>query len=159
MAEALIATAVPRLLASVRRQATASTIAGLIRGSGVWDLMRSRNIQSTGHNVVVYWDEPGRDLMHSPGGIPVDIGAEITAPFEDDGELHCTRTPAGRLISMQHIGDYAGLGAIYAAIYAYCRQAGLKTAGPYWEFYGHWNDDPARLETTVYCALAEQQPD
>src|SRR4051812_11960781 len=92
MAEALIATAVPRLLASVRRQATPSTIAGLIRGSGVWDLMKSRNIESTGHNVVVYWDEPGRDLMHSPGGIPVDIGAEITAPFEDDSELHCTKT-------------------------------------------------------------------
>ena len=77
MAEALIATAAPRLLASVRRQATPPTIGALIRNSGVWDLMKARAIKSTGHNVVVYWDEPGRDLMHSPGGIPVDIGAEI----------------------------------------------------------------------------------
>jgi hypothetical protein len=73
--DALIATAKPRLLASVRRQATPQTIGTLIRTSGVWDLMKARGIRSTGHNVVVYRDEPGRDLMHAPGGIP-----SISAP-------------------------------------------------------------------------------
>ena len=153
MAEALIATAAPRLLASVRRQATPPTIGALIRNSGVWDLMKARAIKSTGHNVVVYWDEPGRDLMHSPGGIPVDIGAEILDPFESDTELSCTRTPSGRFISMLHIGHYSTLGATYDAIYSYCRSAGLQTTGPYWEFYGHWNDDPAKLETTVAVSI------
>jgi len=153
VSEALIATAPPRRLAAVRRQATPATIGRLITGSGVWDLMKARGIKSTGHNVVVYWDEPGRDLMHSPGGIPVDIGAEITEPFESDADLACTETPSGRCISMLHIGPYSSLGATYDAIYAHCREAGLKTAGPYWEFYGHWNDDPEKLETTVYCAL------
>ena len=153
MAEALIATAQQRLLAAVRRQATPATLGTLIRTSGVWELMKAHGIKSTGHNVVVYRDEPGGDLMHSPGGIPVDIGAEIIEPFESDAELTCTTTPAGRVISMLHMGDYSGLGATYDAIYAYCRSAGLKTAGPFWEFYGHWSDDPAKLETTVYCAL------
>ncbi|MEO8758759.1 MAG: hypothetical protein ABI398_13525 [Devosia sp.] len=88
MADALIATAKPRLLAAVRRYATPGTIVSLIRGSGVWDLMTARGIKSTGHNVVVYWDEPGRDLMHSPQGIPVDIGAEILEPFESDADLN-----------------------------------------------------------------------
>ena len=115
--------------------------------------MKARGIKSTGHNVVVYWDEPGRDLMHSPGGIPVDIGAEIAEPFEDDAQLHCTSTPAGRFISMLHVGDYSGLGATYDAIYSYCRGAGLKTAGPYWELYGHWNENPEKLETTVAVSL------
>ena len=155
MTGALLATARPRLLAAVRRQATPQTIGALIRGSGVWDLMRARGIASTGHNVVVYWDEPGRDLMHSPGGIPVDIGAEITQPFESDTELSCTATPAGRCISMLHVGDYSSLGMTYDAIYSVCRAQGLVLGGPFWEFYGHWNEDPAKLETTVYCTLAQ----
>jgi effector-binding domain-containing protein len=155
MAQALIATAKPRLLASVRRQATPTTIGDLIRTSGVWDLMKARNIKSTGHNVVVYWDEPGRDLMHSPGGIPVDIGAEITAPFGGDAELNCTSTPSGRFITMLHIGHYSRLDETYDAIYSYCRAEGLQTAGPYWEFYGHWNDDIDKLETSVCVSLKE----
>jgi len=53
----------------------------LIRTSGVWDFMRVRGIQGTSRNVVCR-DEPGRDLVHSPGGIPVDIGAEIAEPFD-----------------------------------------------------------------------------
>jgi effector-binding domain-containing protein len=152
--EALIATARPRLLASVRRQATPQAIGPLIRGSGVWELMKSRGIESTGYNVVVYWDEPGQDLMHSPGGIPVDIGAEIEKPFESDAELSCTTTPAGRFISVLHVGPYDRLGEAYLAIRAHCRAAGLTLAGPYWEFYGHWNTDPSKLETTVSRLLA-----
>ena len=77
MPQALIATAKPRLLASVRRQATPQTIGPLIRNSGVWDLMKARGIQSTGHNVVVYWDEPGRDLMRA--GDREDIAESVAA--------------------------------------------------------------------------------
>ena len=118
MADGLRAAARTRLLAAVRRQATPATIVGLIRGSNVWELMKARGIKSTGHNVVVYWDEPRRDLMHSPQGIPVDIGAEILEPFESDAELSCTSTPAGRCISMLHTGPYDRLRATYDAIYA-----------------------------------------
>ena len=152
--EVLIATARPRLLASVRRQARPDTIGTLIRTSGVWDLMEARNIRSTGHNVVVYWDEPGAHLMASPGGIPIDIGAEITEPFESDADLHCTSTPAGRFVSAVHIGPYDRLGDVHDALITFCRTEGLQLAGPYWEFYGHWNDDPAKLETTVSYAVA-----
>ena len=152
--DALIATAKPRLLASVRRQATPQTIGTLIRTSGVWDLMKARGIKSTGHNVVVYRDEPGRDLMHAPGGIPVDIGAEVEAPFESDGELSCTTTPAGRFISVLHIGPVDRLGEAYDAIHAHIRAQNLKLAGPYWEYYGHWSEDPAKFETSVSYALA-----
>jgi effector-binding domain-containing protein len=152
--DALIATAKPRLLASVRRQATQQTIGALIGTSGVWDLMKARGIKSTGHNVVVYWDERGRDLMHAPNGIPVDIGAEIEAPFESDAELSCTTTPAGRFISVLHIGPVDRLGDAYDAIFAHVRAHNLKLAGPYWEYYGHWSEDPATFEASVSYALA-----
>jgi len=154
MIGALVATALPRPLAAVRRRATAQTIGGLIRASGVWDLMAARGIKSTGHNVVVYWDEPGRNLLHSPGGIEVDIGAEIEAPFEGDAELRCTATPAGRFISVLHTGAYDRLGEAYDAIFAHVRANGLVLAGPYWEYYGHWDPDPAKLDASVNYLLA-----
>ena len=154
ISQLLLATGQPRLLAAVRRRARADTIGRLITGSGVWDLMRARGIESTGHNVVVYWDEPGKDLLRSPEGIEVDIGAEILAPFESDQELISTSTPAGRFISAIHTGPYDRLGEAYDTIHSHCRAEGLPLAGPYWEFYGHWNDDPSQLETTVYCLLA-----
>jgi effector-binding domain-containing protein len=152
--EVLIATAKPRLLAAVRRQARPDNIGTLIRTSGVWDLMKTRGIKSTGHNVVVYWDETGRHLLGSPQGIPVDIGAEITEPFTGDSELACTSTPAGRFISVLHTGPYDRLGEAYDALIQFSRAERLELAGPYWEFYGHWVEDPAQLETTVCYALA-----
>ncbi len=152
--DALIATAKPRLLAAVRRQATPQTIGTLIRTSGVWDLMKARGIKSTGHNVVVYHDEPGRNLMGAPGGIPVDIGAEIETPFDSDAELQCTATPAGRFISVLHIGPVDRLGEAYDAILAHARASNLSLAGPYWEYYGHWTDDPQKFETSVNYLLA-----
>ncbi|MEO6014554.1 MAG: GyrI-like domain-containing protein [Devosia sp.] len=154
MAQVLLATALPRLIAAVRRQARPTTIGGLIRSSGVWELMKARGIANTGHNVVIYWDEPGAHLMASSNGIPVDIGAEITEPFESDDQLICTATPAGRMVSAMHVGSYDGLGAAYQTIHAYCRAEGVQLAGPYWEFYGHWDNDPAKLETTVSYLLA-----
>ncbi|MEO7223198.1 MAG: GyrI-like domain-containing protein [Devosia sp.] len=150
----LIATAKPRLLASVRRQARPETIGTLIRTSGVWELMKTRNIKSTGHNVVVYRDEPGAHLMSTPQGIPVDIGAEIAEPFTGDAELTCTTTPPGRFISVLHAGSYDRLGEAHDTLIQFARTERLQLAGPYWEFYGHWSDDPAQLETTVCYAVA-----
>jgi effector-binding domain-containing protein len=145
----LLATALPRPLAAVRRQARPATLAALIRGSGVWDLLRARDIETTGHNVVVYWDEPGRSLMHSPEGIAVDIGVEVLAPFDSDADLISTATPAGPMVSALHVGPYEELGRTYRALLDYCRARNIALAGPYWEYYGHWTDDPHRLETTV----------
>jgi effector-binding domain-containing protein len=153
--QVLVATAKPRLLAAVRRQATPQTLAGLIRGSGVWDLMKARNIKSTGHNVVVYHDEPGRDLIHSAGGIPVDIGAEILEPFQSDDQLTCTETPSGRFISAVHVGPIDRLHEAYDTIHAAVQSDGYKLAGPYWEFYGHWAENPGEFETTVYYSLKD----
>lgn len=150
----LVATAKPRILASVRRQARPGTIGELITTSGVWGAMKARGIKSTGHNVVVYWDEAGKDLMHSPGGIPVDIGAEILEPFTGDPKLNCTETPGGPFITALHRGHYRNLGETYDAIVGYCRREGLRLAGPYWEYYSHHTDDEDQLETDV-CMLLQ----
>ena len=45
------------------------------------------------------------------------------------------------------------LGEANAAIIAWCRANDRLRAGPSWEIYGHWNDDPAMLSTEVYYLL------
>jgi effector-binding domain-containing protein len=30
---------------------------------------------------------------------------------------------------------------------------GLELAGPRWEIYGHWREDPSELETEIYYLL------
>jgi hypothetical protein len=50
-------------------------------------------------------------------------------------------------------GDYARIGEANAAIIAWCRANDRLRAGPSWEVYGHWTDDPAQLRTDIYYLL------
>jgi effector-binding domain-containing protein len=48
-----------------------------------------------------------------------------------------------------HTGPYAELSEAYDVLRSFARGNRLILAGPYWEYYGHWNNDPTKLETTV----------
>jgi effector-binding domain-containing protein len=52
-----------------------------------------------------------------------------------------------------HHGDYGRMSEANAAILAWCRANGRLRAGPSWEVYGHWHEDPAQLRTEVYYLL------
>ena len=52
-----------------------------------------------------------------------------------------------------HYGPYDRLGAAHDAVMAWCREHGHKTALPFWEIYGDWEDDPAKLRTDVLYLL------
>jgi effector-binding domain-containing protein len=52
-----------------------------------------------------------------------------------------------------HIGDYGGLGAAHEAVRDWCARTGRELAGPSWEVYGHWSDDPAKRRTDVFWLL------
>jgi hypothetical protein len=47
-------------------------------------------------------------------------------------------------------GDCAGLGRAHDAVRRFAEGRALKLAGPRWEIYGHWHDDPRELETEVF---------
>jgi effector-binding domain-containing protein len=100
----------------------------------------ARNGEPTpGGNVMVYLD----DVPH------VEVGVEVAAPFAPSGPVICSALPAGPVATAVHRGPYEQLAATHAAVRAWCAAQGRALAGPRWEVYGDWREDPAELETTV----------
>ena len=103
-----------------------------------------------GLNIVVYRNDPDQNLLVTPEGCPIECGVQIPAPVEG-----CRYTPAGTVATTPHFGPYEKLGGAYDAIFAWCRENRRQPAGPCWEVYGHWSDDPAMLRTDVFCLLKD----
>jgi effector-binding domain-containing protein len=64
-----------------------------------------------------------------------------------------SRLPGGKVATAVHRGDYTRLGDTHAAVREYLDAEGLEPAGPTWEIYGHWHEDPSELETEIYHLL------
>lgn len=96
-----------------------------------------------GRNVLLYLD----DVPH------VEIGVELDQPAGITGRVVESALPSGTVATMTHHGPYDHLGATHDAIRAYCAERDLPLAGPRWEVYGHWSEEPAELETEVYYLL------
>jgi effector-binding domain-containing protein len=47
----------------------------------------------------------------------------------------------------------ARLSEAYSAIQNWSKESGRQFAGPFWELYGHCNDDPAKVRTDIYYLL------
>jgi effector-binding domain-containing protein len=95
----------------------------------------------------MYWDAKGDGS--------VEVGVQIVKPFEDTATVVCSATPGGRAATTAHYGEYSKLGPAHEAVMAWCKQQGERLAGPFWEVYGDWSDDPATLRTDVFYLLAQ----
>lgn len=62
-------------------------------------------------------------------------------------------TPAGTVAAVVHWGAYEKLGDAYAALRKWSKESGRALAGPFWEVYGHWSDDPKQVRTDVFYIL------
>jgi effector-binding domain-containing protein len=102
-------------------------------------------VKLDGQNVFIYRDATADMLT-------VDFCVGVTAPFVA-GAVMPFETPGGVAAMTTHVGAYAQLGDASAAIVAWCRAHDRTLAGPSWEVYGHWDEDPARLRTEVYYLL------
>ena len=134
-------------LLAVRRRATLRELSQVVPDACgvVWKFIRDAQIASTGHNVAVYLSDRF-DLE-----VGVEVGAGITPPADDD--LSLSATPSGMVATTAHFGPYAGLVEAHEAIQHWCRVHEHRLAGPRWEVYGHWTDDPDQLRTDVYYLL------
>lgn len=109
----------------------------------VYACLREQGAPRQGCNVMLYKDQ----VPH------VEVGVELITPCPLGGPVTRSVLPAGRVVTMVHRGPYEALGTAHDAITRWCAAQGLPLAGPRWEMYGDWHDDPAQLETDVYCLL------
>ena len=111
-----------------------------------WTFLRSQpGFRPDGRNVAIYWD--------AAGGGSIEVGVEVNSRFEGTDAVVCSATPAGTVALTTHFGPYDRLGAAHQAVREWCRQNGREIAMPYWETYGHWDDDPAKLRTDVFYRI------
>ncbi|MBZ5610484.1 MAG: GyrI-like domain-containing protein [Acidobacteriia bacterium] len=105
-----------------------------------------------GLNIIVYRDQPGVNLLVSEQGVPLEIGVQVPAPFAGNDVIRCSSTPAGKVATVVHMGPYEELGPAHDAVLKWCADQGAALAGPFWEVYGHWSNDPVQRRTDV-CYL------
>ena len=108
--------------------------------------VRAGMITQDGHNVFVYRDA-------TKDSVTAEVGVEVAGSFDAIDDVVYSSTPSGKVASTLHIGPYSDLGRAYDALAQWCREHNHPRAKTYWEVYGDWNEDPARLETEVFYLL------
>ncbi len=110
----------------------------------VYAFIRSGGATQDGHNVMLYRDD-----------VPnVEVGVQVTGPFEPQGRVGPSALPAGEVASTVHRGPYDALEEAHVALKAWCGSHRHALTGVCWEIYGDWREDPADLETEVCYLLA-----
>ena len=80
-----------------------------------------------------------------------EFDIECGVQVEDGGN---SATPAGTVATVVHFGPYDRLAQTHATLHQWARANGHRLAGPSWELYGHWSDDPAKLRTDIFYLLS-----
>ena len=117
----------------------------------VWSFIRSSGLPRPGRHMALYLDGQGS----------VEVGAEVSEPFAGNERVHCSRLPAGRVVTTVHFGPYQLLSGAHAAICEWCVRHGHRCSGVSWEIYGHWdeswNSDSSKIRTDVFYLLDDPQ--
>jgi effector-binding domain-containing protein len=109
---------------------------------------REGTVQLDGQNIFVYRNVPGSDTE-----VNVEFGVGVNAPFPDRGSVAYSELPVGDVATATCWGDYSGLTRVHSAVKQWCLDNSRKLAGPRWEIYGHWSDDPSKVRTDVFYLL------
>ena len=139
-------------LAAVRRRALGRDIGRIWKPALdlVWEfLRRHEGLRTDGHNCFVYHHPTLRGAS-----MDIEFGVQVTRPFEGEGEVVCTETPAGEVAMATHVGSYDKLAAAHDAILSWRAATGRTFSGCSWEIYGDWTDDTTKLETQVVYLLS-----
>jgi effector-binding domain-containing protein len=136
---------VPQMTAVIRMQARPAELSRVVpQACGeVWNFVKAAKLPRAGRHIALYLD----------GVMNIEVGVEMFHPFVGDGRVVCSTTPAGKAATAVHMGPYSRLGEAHDAVGKWCADHGHKLAGPSWEVYGHWDDDPAKVRTDVFWLL------
>jgi len=147
-----VQTAAPLGLAAVRRRLTIPEIAGAFRPAieSVRPLLTKHpHLASDGRIVLLYHHPSHREDVMS-----IDFGVHVSRPFEMEGEVFYTETPAGEVAATTHVGRYEKLSEAHHAIHHWRVEASRGFDRQSWEIYGAFNADPAKNETQIMYLLA-----
>ena len=108
----------------------------------VWEDVKSRNIPTTGINHAVYGDQ---DELFA--------GVVITRPGETPDGLSARKIVLPRYAYYKYTGPYAGLPQANKEMREEIERQGLVRKAPLIEIYGHWTEDPSKLETELLYSL------
>jgi effector-binding domain-containing protein len=149
--EITVEVARPLTLAAVRATVPVSGIAAAWKPAldKVWAFLRTNHVLNSGLNVFLY-HHPER----SGEAMNIDFGVQVSNRFNDEGDVKCVETPPGEVAQTVHIGPYDRLSDAHAALHLWCKTNKRPIAAASWEIYGHWNNDPEKLETTIRYLLA-----
>jgi len=137
--------------AVVRRRARRSELSTVVpQGCGlVWNFARAHGLKA-GRHVALYLN----------GNIDIEVGVEVSGPFEEEGEVVRSNTPTGAVVTAVHFGPYQHLGEAHEAIRQWCAANGHQLTGLNWEIYGHWQPEwdtnPAAIRTDVFYQVGDQ---
>ena len=126
-------------IAVVRGLATKATLPRRIRA--LFDEFYS-GFKSHGESNVVYY--PG---WSETDEFEIQCGVQVASAGN-------SATPQGTVATVAYFGPYDKMAAGHGAIHQWCREQGRGLAGPSWEVYGHWSDDPAKLRTDIFYLLS-----
>jgi effector-binding domain-containing protein len=138
-------------LAAVRRRALSRDVGRIWKPALdlVWEfLRRHQGLRADGHNCFLYHHPAHREAMD------IDFGVQVIRPFEGEGEVICTETPAGEVAVATHVGSYDKLAAAHDALRSWRVATGRVFGEWSWEIYGDWTDDTTKLETQVVYLLS-----
>ena len=125
-------------IAVVRGRAARASLPKTIRG--LFDAFYSNFTGKAGLNIVYY---PG---SCDNGEMDIECGVQV----ESGGN---SQTPAGIVATTAYFGPYDRMGPAHDAIHQWGRTNGHVLAGPSWEVYGHWSDDPSQLRTDIFYLM------
>src|SRR5262252_5076800 len=139
----------PILTAVIRGQVPAKELPRFVPAAcgEVWSFIRAKGLPRPGRHMALYLDAEGA----------VEVGAEVSEPFDGNERVHCSQLPAGPVATTVHFGPYGRLSEAHKAIRQWCAEHGHQCSGVSWEIYGHWeeswNTDSSKIRTDIFYLL------
>jgi hypothetical protein len=94
----------------------------------------------------------GLNIVFYPGpGVGGEFEIACGVQLEQGGNAS---TPGGTVATTVYMGPYNQMKPAHVAIHEWARENNRPLAGPSWEVYGHWTEDPAQLRTDIYYLLS-----
>jgi hypothetical protein len=115
---------------------------GMALMNRMWKEISALHIPNNGLNVWAYWQ--GNMMM-------AGVGYTGSLPAGTDLEQRSFELP--RYVCVKHVGPYNQIPETFTKAQEYFKTEGIAVGVPYLELYGHWNEDPSKLETDMLWTL------